>query len=112
MIDGIAYKPDVIMIIGYAKSRNEENAVMTDLMAALMFMTPIFDVGRSEQAVAAFNHLGYPLCLRAFKPGPPSSWIRTALEPGSAAPRQEAFASMLRVDAESANTAGASTRAG
>ena len=42
------YKPDVI--IRPAKARNEQTAVMTDLMSALMFMTPIFDVGQSEQA--------------------------------------------------------------
>ena len=80
MIDGIAYKPDVI--IHPAKARNEEKAVMTDLMSALMFMTPIFHGGQSEQAVAAFNQLGYPLCLRPFISGA-SSFIMDSTSVGA-----------------------------
>lgn len=35
-------------------------------MAAFMLMTAIFDLGRSEGAMAAFAHLGYPLYLMPF----------------------------------------------
>jgi hypothetical protein len=35
--------------------------IVTGLMAAFMLMTAIFDLAQSEEAVAAFAHLGYPL---------------------------------------------------
>jgi hypothetical protein len=40
--------------------------IVTGLMAAFMLMTAIFDVGQSEEAGAAFAHLGYPLYLAPF----------------------------------------------
>jgi hypothetical protein len=69
--------------------------IVTALMAAFMIMSAIPDLNRSEVAVTAFTHLGYPIYLLPFIGSAKIAGVAAVLLPSPRRVKEWAYAGLI-----------------